>query len=134
MTTQKSTPIKALKSKLSKRDLNFFKKLLLNKRAAAKKELDALEENIENMTDSDDADYSSLTHHLGDIGSDVEEKNLTYQLLERTSKYIKEIDAALVRIENGTYGICRLTGKMISRKRLEAVPHTRYSIEAKTRA
>jgi RNA polymerase-binding transcription factor DksA len=52
-------------------------------------------------------------------------------LLERTKKYIEQINEALARIENGTYGICLATGKPISKGRLEAVPHTRYSVAAK---
>lgn len=131
MATIEKNQTQPFSTTLSKNELDHFRQLLLKKRATAKEELDMLEKNVENLTDSDDADYSSLTHHLGDVGSDVEEENLNYQLIERTRKYIIELDDALDRINNGTYGICLATGKPISIGRLEAVPHTRYSIEAK---
>jgi RNA polymerase-binding protein DksA len=111
--------------------LTYFKELLHKKRDEALEDVDRLEKNLSNLTDLDDADYSSLTHHMGDVGSDVEEEELNYQLLERTKKYINAINDALERIENGTYGICQATGKPISKARLDAVPHTRYSMEAK---
>lgn len=131
MATIENNHTKPLETTLNEHELSHFKELLLQKRAMAKSELDLLEKNVENLTESDDADYSSLTHHLGDVGSDVEEENLNYQLIERTRKYIKEIDGALDRIQNKTYGICQATGKPISIGRLEAVPHTRFSIDAK---
>jgi len=118
-------------SPFSKKTLHHFRELLLQKRREAEEEVDALEDSLKNLTDAEDADYSSAAHHMGDFGSDVEEEDLKYQLLERTKKYIGQIDDALGRIENGTYGICQATGKPIAKERLEAVPHTRYSIEAK---
>jgi len=119
------------KTPLDNQELEYFKSLLLEKRNAAEKELEAIDSNITNLNEADDADYSSVAHHMGDVGSDVEEQELNYQLKERTQKFIEEIDDALERIENGTYGICQATGKMISKGRLESVPHTRYSIAAK---
>jgi DnaK suppressor protein len=104
---------------------------LLEKRAAAREQMEIVENSIANLNEADDADYSSITHHLGDVGSDVEGEEMNYQLLERLNKYLREIEDALERLENGTYGICMATGKAISKERLEAVPHTRYSIEAK---
>lgn len=121
----------ARKTPFDEQELEYFKSLLLEKRNAAEKELDAIDKNITNLNEADDADYSSVAHHMGDVGSDVEEQELSYQLKERTQKFIEEIDDALERIENGTYGICQATGKKISKGRLESVPHTRYSIEAK---
>ncbi|MDX1636363.1 MAG: TraR/DksA C4-type zinc finger protein [Balneolaceae bacterium] len=118
---------------LTPEELNHFRELLLEKRSEAKEILDQIDDNITNLDDADDADYSSITHHLGDVGSDVEEEELNYQLKERTRKFIEEINDALERIEKGTYGICKATGKPIAKGRLEAVPHTRYSIEAKNK-
>lgn len=118
-------------SYLNKMDLKYFRKLLKTKRAEALRELTRLEEYTENLAEADDADFSSLTHHESDVASDMEQAELNYQLMERAKKYIGEIDEALDRIEKGTYGICLATGKPISKKRLEASPHTRYSIEAK---
>ncbi|MGK7370136.1 MAG: TraR/DksA family transcriptional regulator [Candidatus Halalkalibacterium sp. M3_1C_030] len=119
------------KTPFDSQELEYFRSLLLEKRKAAEKELDAIDKNITNLNEADDADYSSVAHHMGDVGSDVEEQDLNYQLKERTQKFIEEIDDALERIENGTYGICKATGEKISKGRLESVPHTRYSIAAK---
>lgn len=120
-----------IRTTLTDIELDYFKNLLEKKRAKAREELDALEGNLESIMDSDDADYSALTHHEADVGSDVEEEELTFQLIERTLKYIEQINDALERIENKTYGVCMATGKPISKGRLESVPHTRFSIEAK---
>lgn len=122
---------KLRESPFDEQDLQYFKELLLEKRKEAQQEADKIENNISNLNEADDADQSSMAHHMGDVGSEMEEKQMNYQLLERTKKFIGEINNALERIENGTYGICKVTGKPISKERLEAVPHTRYSIEAK---
>lgn len=123
--------LNTLDSPLDEKTLTHFKKLLLDKRRNAEEQMDILENRITDLNEADDADYSSVAHHMGDVGSDIEEENMNYQLLERTKRYIRQINAALERIENGTYGICVATGKPISKDRLEAVPHTRYSIAAK---
>ncbi|WP_445664684.1 TraR/DksA family transcriptional regulator [Fodinibius sp. AD559] len=118
-------------SPFNEQELQHFKKLLLEKRQEAREQADKIKSSISDSNESDDADYSSLTHHQGDVGTEMEDQEMNYQLLERTKKFIGEIDDALERIENGTYGICQSTGKPISKERLEAVPHTRHSIEAK---
>lgn len=124
---------KDIKTPLSNEDLEHFKALLLEKREEAQEKLDTVWDDQTNLEEADDADYSSLTHHLGDVGSDVQEEEMHYQLIERLREYIQYINEALERIENKTYGICLATGKPISKERLEAVPHTRYSIEAKNK-
>jgi len=121
------------KTPFSDDELDHFKDLLLEKRHEAKQELDELKESIENLADSEQDERSAATHHQGDIASDTEEEETLYRLIERKKKYIKQIDEALGRIEGGTYGICQATGKKIPKERLEAVPHTRYSIEAKNK-
>lgn len=115
----------------SDKELKFFKKLLLEKRTEAQEELDSIRNTQKNLNEADDADYSSVTHHMGDVASDEQETEMNYLQIERTREYIQRINEALERIENKTYGICKATGKPISKGRLEAVPHTRYSIEAK---
>lgn len=122
---------KTMKSPFNDKTLQHFKELLIEKRRHAEEEVDILENRLSNLNEADDADQSSNAHHMGDMGSDVEEKQMNYQLLERTKKYIGQIDDALGRIENGTYGICQATNRPILKERLEVVPHTRYSIEAK---
>ncbi len=64
-------------------------------------------------------------------GSDTAEKENFTQLAARQQKFIQQLDAAMARIKNGTYGICVETGKLIQKERLIAVPHTQHSIEAK---
>lgn len=121
----------SVKSPFDKQTLQYFKELLLEKRKEAEQQEAQVEDNISNLNEADDADQSSIAHHMGDFGSDTEEKQMNYQFLERTRKYINQINDALQRIEDGTYGICKATGKPIAKGRLDSVPHTRYSIEAK---
>jgi len=120
-----------IKTPLTDIDLDYFRNLLEKNRKDARVELDALQENLDNIMESDDEEYSALTHHEADVGSDVEEEETNFKLIERTRKYIEQINDALERIESKTYGVCMATGKQISKGRLEAVPHTRYSIKAK---
>jgi RNA polymerase-binding protein DksA len=116
---------------LDEQELQYFKELLLEKRADAQEKLDDIRRAQQNSSEADDADYSSITHHLGDVGTDEQDTEMNYLQIERMREYIQHINDALERIENKTYGICQATGKPISKGRLEAVPHTRYSIEAK---
>ncbi len=120
-----------VKTPFSDKELQHFKSLLLEKRKEAKEKFDNLRDAQANLVDAEDEDSSSMDHHMGDWGSDEQDSNTNYQLMERTREYIKHIDDALDRIENKTYGICQATNKPIKKERLEAVPHTRYSIEAK---
>lgn len=120
-----------IKSPFDQQTLQYFKELLLEKRREAEEQEEQIENNISNLNEADDADQSSIAHHMGDFGSDTEEKQMNYQFLQRTRKFINRLNEALQRIEDGTYGICKATGKPISKGRLETVPHTRYSIEAK---
>jgi len=122
--TKKTTPF-------TDEELQHFKELLLKNRAEAQEKLDIIRSAQENLTEADDADYSSISHHMGDVASDEQETKMNYLQIERTREYITHINEALERIQNKTYGICMATGNPISRERLEAVPHTRYSIEAK---
>src|SRR6056297_2283814 len=125
MKRSKNTP-----SALDKRSLDHFNKLLLAKRKEAEEQLELTTESILSLDSDNDPDYRPASN-IPEAGSDTQSDSLNYQLSERTRKYIKEIDNALKRIEDGTYGICQASGKPISKARLEAVPHTRYSIHAK---
>ncbi|MDX1672062.1 MAG: TraR/DksA C4-type zinc finger protein [Balneolaceae bacterium] len=120
-----------LETPYSEEELDHFKNLLLDKRKEASDQLGDLKASLEDITDAEDADRSSTTHHMSDVGSEVEDEEVKYALIERTRRYIDQIDRALERIEKGTYGVCMATGKKIAKERLEAVPHTRYSIDAK---
>ncbi|WP_083750096.1 TraR/DksA family transcriptional regulator [Rhodohalobacter halophilus] len=120
-----------LKTNLSPEELAYFEAIILRKREETQDELEYLQRQVEEIRSSDDDDASSLTHHMGDLGSREESLDLTYRLIQRNRKFINELNRALVRIENGTYGICRATGEPIEKGRLEFAPHTRYSIAAK---
>lgn len=133
MKSLKNTPEKVLdlKTTLNENELAYFEAIILRKREEAQEELEYLMATIEDLRANDDDDASSLAHHMGDLGSKEESMDLTYRLIERNKKFIKELNRALTRIENGTYGMCRATGEPIEKGRLEFAPHTRYSIAAK---
>jgi len=111
-------------------ELEYFRKIILSKRDEAEQELDALQKTLrESMENS--SDESAYSFHMADAGTDAQEREKTYMLYNRTRKFIKYLDDALSRIDNKAYGVCKVTGKKISKGRLEAVPHTQLSIEAK---
>ncbi|MDR9366916.1 MAG: TraR/DksA C4-type zinc finger protein [Balneolaceae bacterium] len=120
-----------LKTVLNENELAYFEALIIRKRDEAMKELDFLLNSLEEQRSSDDDDASSIDHHMSDMGSIEESLDLTNRLIERNRKFINQLNRALERIENGTYGICRATGQPIEKERLEFAPHTRYSITAK---
>lgn len=117
-------------SPYSDEELEYFRKIILKKREEADRDLnilmDALKESTENASDE-----SAYSFHMADAGTDAQEREKTYMLYNRTRKFIKYLDDAIQRINNKTYGVCKVTGKKISKGRLEAVPHTQISIEAK---
>lgn len=118
--------------KMSKEDLEYFKNLLLKKRADITKNIEYLRTVVlDSTTKEASGDHSSYSYHMADQGTDAMEREKAFLFASRDEKYLKQIDDALERIENGTYGLCRVTGKLISRERLEAVPTTTISFEAK---
>lgn len=131
-TVQKKTiGTKSYKSNLNEVELAYYEGLILGKKREAQEELDYLVKTLEDIRSADDDDSSSIDHHMSDMGSIEESMDLTNRLIERNIKFINELNRALDRISNGTYGICRATGKPIEKGRLEFAPHTRFSIEAK---
>ena len=119
------------KTTLNEAELAYYEALILGKKEEAQKELEYLNSTLEDIRSSDDDDTSSIDHHMSDMGSIEESVDLTNRLIQRNIKFIKELERALERIKNGTYGICRATGHPIEKGRLEFAPHTRYSIAAK---
>lgn len=118
--------------RMSKEDLEYFKNLLLEKRKEVVKNLEYLKSVImESTTKEATGDHSSYSFHMADQGTDAMEREKAFMFAARDEKYLKQIDEALERVENGTYGICRITGKLIGKERLEAVPTTTISVEAK---
>jgi RNA polymerase-binding transcription factor DksA len=117
------------KNRYSDEELDEFKVLIQNKIEEAKKDLETLKESLSNKDNG--TDDTSPTFKLIEDGSDVLSKEETAQLAARQQKFINSLEAALVRIANKTYGICRQTGKLIPKERLRVVPHATLSIEAK---
>jgi RNA polymerase-binding protein DksA len=121
------------KTTFNEAEIAYFEAIILNKIEKAREELGYLTQSLEDIRNSDDDDASSIDHHMSDVGSIEESLDLTNRLIERNIKFIGELERALERIENGTYGICRATGEPIEKGRLEFAPHTRYSIDAKNK-
>ena len=117
------------KTKYSDNELNEFRELIQGKINAAREELYDLAGTLSSSnSNGDDAAIAGKT--LED-GSATFEKEQINQLAARQKKFIEQLEAALMRIDNKTYGICRSTGKLIPKERLRAVPHTTQTMEAK---
>ena len=111
-------------------DLKEFKAIIESKLASAQEDFDLLNATL-NHSDDHGTDDTSPTFKLMEEGSDTLSKEETAQLANRQEKFIKHLKDALMRIQNKTYGVCRVTGKLISKERLRIVPHATLSIEAK---
>ena len=120
----------AEKTRYSDEELQEFKELILNKLEKARKDYDILKASLSGSDVNDIADTSPTFKALEE-GASVLSKEEAGRLAQRQAKFIAHLEAALVRIENKTYGICRATGKLIPKERLMAVPHATLSIEAK---
>lgn len=110
-------------------ELEEFKAIILEKMDEAKKNLDMLKEIMSESERS--ADDTAPVFKTMEEGSTTLSKEENAKLAARQQKYIRDLEAALVRIANGTYGICKVTGKLIPKERLRVVPHTTMTIEAK---
>ncbi len=118
------------RSRYSDKELAEFKELIINKLKEAQADYDLLKLTLSNA-DNHGTDDTSPTFKLLEDGSDVLSKEETAQLANRQEKYIVNLKNALMRIENKTYGICRVTGKLIPKERLRSVPHATLGIDAK---
>jgi RNA polymerase-binding transcription factor DksA len=119
------------RTRYSEEELREFEKLILEKLEKAREEYKILKDTLNRTNDEGtDATSGGNTKVLEDGAETAEKENLS-QLAARQQKYITNLENALIRIKNGTYGICSVTGKLISKERLIAVPHTTQSIEAK---
>jgi len=119
-----------IKTRYSDTELKEFKDLLLDKLRIAREELNALATSL-SSPNANGTDDTAGTYKTLEDGSATLEKEQINQLAARQKKFIEQLEAAIVRIENKTYGICRETGKLIPKERLRAVPHTTLSMEAK---
>jgi DnaK suppressor protein len=118
------------KTAYSQDELKEFEEIILQKMAIAKEELHLMKDTMSKKNDSG-TDYTASTSKLLEDGADTLERESMSQLAARQQKFIFNLENALIRIKNGTYGVCVDTGKLISKERLRAVPHTMHSIEAK---
>jgi DnaK suppressor protein len=133
---RKKTPIKKIslpqinETPLTAADIEHFKQMLLAKRGEILANVNEMEDETLKKSRGDAAgDLSSMPIHMADIGSDNYEQEFTLGLMDSERKLLKEIDDALQRIEQGTYGICEGTGRQIQKARLEAQPWARYCVE-----
>jgi len=122
--------VKATKNKYSQEELEEFKQIIMDKLTKSKDDLKLLTEAFSNSNDNDTND-TSPTFKVLEEGYSVLSKEENSRLAARQQKFISNLENALIRIENRTYGICRVTGRLISKERLRSVPHATLSIEAK---
>lgn len=121
----------AQKTRYSDAELAEFKAIIEEKLAKAKAEYDTLREVVINNGTNDIEDTSPSFKTVEDDGANQLSKEEASHMAQRQYKFIQNLEAALVRIENKTYGICRATGKLIPKERLRLVPHATLTVEAK---
>jgi DnaK suppressor protein len=117
-------------TRYSDKDLAEFKEIILNKIEYAEEDLALIKSAFKNDSNNG-TDDTSPTFKAFEEGSETMSKEANVALAIRQEKFIRDLKNALVRIENKTYGICRVTGKLIVKERLKLVPHATLSIEAK---
>jgi RNA polymerase-binding transcription factor DksA len=118
------------RDRYSEKELQEFKEIIIKKLDEARKDYDLLKQTLAN-TDNNGTDDTSPSFKMIEDGSETMSREETAQLASRQEKFIKHLEDALLRIRNKTYGICRVTGRLISKERLRLVPHATLSIEAK---
>lgn len=118
------------KKRYSDEELEEFKQITLSKLELAKRDYQQMMDTLSNKN-GNDVDDTMPTYKILEEGSMTQTKEELTTMAARQQKFIQALQAALVRIENKTYGICRVTGKLIPKERLRAVPHATLSIEAK---
>jgi RNA polymerase-binding protein DksA len=114
-------------SGISPRELEAYRDLILAKRREIVGDMSSMER--EALRASGSTNLSNLPLHMADMGTDNYEQEFTLGLMEKDRKLLRDLNDALAKIQNGTYGLCEGTGKQISKARLEAQPWARYSIE-----
>ena len=132
--TKKGKQVDDTKEKVrySDEELQMFKELILSKLEAAKIEYQQLKSSVTHSS-SNDTEDTSPTFKVLEEGASALSKEEAGQLAQRQFKFIQSLEAALIRIENKSYGICRDTGKLIQKERLLLVPHATLSVEAKNK-
>ena len=118
------------RTRYSDEELKEFEALIKDKIEKATNELNILKQSLNRSSDSGTG-ATSVTSKVLEDGAETSQKESLNELAARQQKFINNLSNALIRIKNGTYGICKVTGKLIPKERLRAVPHTMLSIEAK---
>lgn len=114
----------------SDEELEHFRALIMRKLESAKEDISAMRSQLDDAREQSEND-TAYSFHMADAGTDAMEREKLYLMIARQQKYVGYLERALERIENRTYGICKVTGDAIAKERLEAVPHTEISIAAK---
>lgn len=121
-----------MNKKLTKKQLQHFKDKLLVEKNKVLEEMDDLQQsNLKQSISDSSGEISRYSYHLGDVASLSYGREFSMGLAERQQKYREQIEDALARIEDGTYGICQVTGEPIALERLEEVPVAKYSVKGK---
>ena len=118
------------KTRYSDQELEEFKDIIEEKLRLAKRDYDEMMNTLMNKN-GNDVDDTSPTYKVLEEGSATQSKEELIQLASRQQKFIQGLEAAMIRIKNKTYGIDRITGKLIPKERLRAVPHATLSVESK---
>ncbi|MEX2670565.1 MAG: TraR/DksA family transcriptional regulator [Phycisphaeraceae bacterium] len=124
---ESKTKTKPVKSGLTKREIQKYRAMLLIKRAEIRGDMDSMQ--AEALLNHDSANLSHMPIHMADVGSDQYEQELTLGLVESERRLLNEIEEALYRIQEGTYGVCEESGVPINKARLDAKPWAKYTIE-----
>ena len=124
--------VETKKKKWTKPELKNFKTLILERRNTVEKELESSREKADEVlkNNSVNAIYSS---HMADAGTDQQEMEKNYYMMDRENKFLQYLNRALEMIQDGTFGICVTCGQLISKERLLEVPHTTSCFECKTK-
>ena len=130
ITNPNNTKAMAEKTRYSDEELEEFRSIINEKLALARRDYSAMMKQLMNK-DGNDVDDTSPTYKILEEGSATQSKEELIQLASRQQKFIQGLEAALVRIENKTYGIDRITGELIPKERLRAVPHATLSVASK---
>ena len=111
-------------------ELEHFRTLIEDRKRAALDDIASLRGQLADSREQAEND-TAYSFHMADAGTDAMEREKLYLMVARQQKFVGYLDRALERIDDGTYGVCKVTGNPIPKERLEAVPHTEISIEAK---
>ena len=118
------------KKKWNKKDLEEFKSIILEKKDNAMQDLSKIKERTDNLIEQSNAN-SIYSSHMADAGSDHQEMENAYYIMQREDSFIKYLEKALIMIEEGTFGVCIMCNELIAKARLLEVPHSNKCVSCK---